>query len=203
MPSTLLERLRTLPAAGAVLAALGGEPRRLGGRRGRARPAAGRRAERPRPRRRGRRAGRRAPRGRAARRRGAGPRALRHGDGARPPRATFDLAGARRESAIRGRARCRTSSSARRSQDDLARRDFTVNTIALRLADGELLGAPAARDGSRRARCCACCTTPRSATTRRGCCGWRATRPGSGSRSSPHTAALAGLAVVGRARCGR
>ncbi len=30
-------------------------------------------------------------------------------------------------------------------EDDLARRDFTVNALALRLADGELMGAPGAR----------------------------------------------------------
>ena len=65
----------------------------------------------------------------AARRRGAGPRALRHGHGARPRRRRSTSPG-RAARATRSPARCPSSSWARRSQDDLARRDFTVNALA-------------------------------------------------------------------------
>ena len=58
--------------------------------------------------------------------------------------AVFDLAGARRESYPRPGALPVVELGAALA-DDLARRDFTVNTLALRLADGELRGVPAAR----------------------------------------------------------
>ena len=136
--------------------------------------------------------------GGAARRRGrssttaSGPRRCARADVA------FDLAGARRETYARPGALPDVELGAS-LEEDLARRDFTVNTLALRLADGALTGWPGAERGPRRGRCCACSTTARSATTRRGCCGWRATRHGSASQPEPRTGALAAAAVTGGA----
>ena len=143
MPSTLIERLRGLPAAEPVLAALGGEPRvwvvggavrdlLLGGVpsdldlvvEGDALAVARRAAER------------------------LGAEVLVHerfGTATvRSPDAAFDLAGARRESYPEPGALPVVELGVP-LEDDLARRDFTVNTLALRLADGELMGAPGAR----------------------------------------------------------
>jgi tRNA nucleotidyltransferase (CCA-adding enzyme) len=58
--------------------------------------------------------------------------------------AVFDLAGARRERYPQAGALPEVELGAP-LLDDLARRDFTVNTLALRLADGELQGVPEAR----------------------------------------------------------
>jgi len=144
VPSTLLERLRALPAAEPVLAALGGEPRvwvvggavrdlLLGGTpsdldlvvEGDALVVARRAAER------------------------LGGEVLVHerfGTATvRGPDAAFDLAGARRES-YREPGALPVVELGATLEDDLARRDFTVNTLALRLADGELRGAPGARE---------------------------------------------------------
>jgi tRNA nucleotidyltransferase (CCA-adding enzyme) len=60
----------------------------------------------------------------------------------------FDVAGARRESYPRPGALPVVELGATLAED-LARRDFTVNTLALRLADGELTGAPGAEDDLR------------------------------------------------------
>ncbi len=144
MPSTLLERLRILPAAGPVLAALGGEPRvwvvggavrdlLLGGVpsdldlvvEGDALVVARRAADR------------------------LGGEVLVHerfGTATvHGPEGSFDLAGARRESYPQPGSLPVVELGAP-LQDDLARRDFSVNTLALRLADGELLGVPDARE---------------------------------------------------------
>jgi tRNA nucleotidyltransferase (CCA-adding enzyme) len=59
--------------------------------------------------------------------------------------AAFDLAGARRESYPRPGALPEVELGAT-LEEDLARRDFTVNTLALRLADGALTGWPGAQD---------------------------------------------------------
>ena len=96
------------------------------------------------------------------------------------PDATFDLAGARRERYERPGALPDVELGAS-LRDDLARRDFTVNAIALHLADGELIWYPQAEDDLRAGARCGCCTTARSGTTRRACCGSCATAPGSGS----------------------
>jgi tRNA nucleotidyltransferase (CCA-adding enzyme) len=61
------------------------------------------------------------------------------------PEATFDLAGARRESYERPGALPDVELGAS-LDEDLARRDFTVNAIALHLADGELTFHAGARD---------------------------------------------------------
>jgi tRNA nucleotidyltransferase (CCA-adding enzyme) len=55
----------------------------------------------------------------------------------------FDLAGARRETYARPGALPDVELGAT-LEEDLARRDFTVNTLALRLVDGELTGFPGA-----------------------------------------------------------
>ena len=57
----------------------------------------------------------------------------------------FDIAGARRETYPRPGALPEVTLGAR-LEDDLARRDFTVNTLAVRLADGTLTGLPGARE---------------------------------------------------------
>jgi len=57
----------------------------------------------------------------------------------------FDLAGARRETYARPGALPEVELGAP-LEEDLARRDFTVNTLALRLADGTLTGWPGAQD---------------------------------------------------------
>ena len=85
----------------------------------------------------------------------------------------------------RARRAARGGARARRSREDLARRDFTVNAIAVRLADGGGRGVAARARGPRGAACCASCTRARSSTTRRGCCGWPATRRGSASSPTP------------------
>jgi tRNA nucleotidyltransferase (CCA-adding enzyme) len=60
----------------------------------------------------------------------------------------FDVAGARRETYARPGALPDVELGAT-LEDDLARRDFTVNTLALRLRDGELAGWPGAEDDLR------------------------------------------------------
>ena len=144
MSSTLIERLRALPAAGPVLTALGGEPRvwvvggavrdlLLGGVpsdldlvvEGDALVVARRAAERL--------------GGEMTAHERFGTATVRSAETA------FDLAGARRERYEQPGALPAVELGAP-LQDDLARRDFTVNTLALRLADGELMGAPGARE---------------------------------------------------------
>jgi tRNA nucleotidyltransferase (CCA-adding enzyme) len=144
VPSTLLERLRALPAAEPVLAALDGEPRVwvVGGAvrdllldgspseldlvvEGDALEVA-------------RRAARRLD-GEMLVHERFGTASVRSDAG------TFDLAGARRESYPRPGALPVVELRAT-LEDDLLRRDFTVNTLALRLADGELRSAPGARE---------------------------------------------------------
>ena len=143
MPSTLLERLRALPAAGPVIAALGGEPRVwvVGGAvrdlllgdlpsdldlvvEGDAVAVAQRAAERL--------------GGDALVHERFGTATVRAAD------AGFDLAGARRERYPQPGALPVVELGAA-LEEDLARRDFTVNAIALRLADGELRAVPGAR----------------------------------------------------------
>jgi len=60
----------------------------------------------------------------------------------------FDLAGARRESYPRPGALPEVTLGAS-MRDDLARRDFTVNAMAVRLTDGELTAWPGAEDDLR------------------------------------------------------
>jgi len=67
------------------------------------------------------------------------------------PEATFDLAGARRERYDRPGALPDVELGAS-LRDDLARRDFTVNAIALHLADGELIWFPGSEDDLRSGR---------------------------------------------------
>jgi tRNA nucleotidyltransferase (CCA-adding enzyme) len=142
--STLLDRLRALPAAGPLLEALAGEPRvwvvggavrdlLLGGTpgdldlvvEGDALVVARRAAERL--------------DGEMVAHERFGTATVRSAE------ATFDLAGARRETYPRPGALPVVALGAS-LQDDLARRDFTVNTLALRLADGELAAGPGARE---------------------------------------------------------
>jgi tRNA nucleotidyltransferase (CCA-adding enzyme) len=144
VPSTLLERLRALPAAEPVLAALAGEPRvwvvggavrdlLLGGTpsdldlvvEGDALVVARRAAQRL--------------GGEVLVHERFGTATVRGAD------AAFDLASARRESYPQPGALPVVELGAA-LEEDLARRDFTVNTLALRLADGELRGAPGARE---------------------------------------------------------
>jgi tRNA nucleotidyltransferase (CCA-adding enzyme) len=61
------------------------------------------------------------------------------------PAASFDLAAARRERYPRPGALPEVEPGAS-LREDLERRDFTVNAIALHLADGELLALPGAKD---------------------------------------------------------
>jgi tRNA nucleotidyltransferase (CCA-adding enzyme) len=142
VPSTLLERLRALPAAEPVLAALGGDPRVWvaggavrdllldrspseldlvveGDAAEVARRAAGRLG------------------GEAVVHERFGTATVRFEDD------WFDLAGARRESYPQPGTLPMVKLGATLEQD-LDRRDFTVNTLALRLADGELRSAPGA-----------------------------------------------------------
>ena len=96
----------------------------------------------------------------------------------------------RAASATRRRGRC-PRSSRRRIEEDLARRDFTVNAIAVTLADGELLAADGALEDLASA---AAARAARAQLRRRPdarCCGSRATPSGSASRSSRAPAALA------------
>jgi len=67
------------------------------------------------------------------------------------PDVTFDLAGARRERYERPGALPDVELGAS-LRDDLARRDFTVNAIALHLADGELVWFPGAEEDLRSGR---------------------------------------------------
>ena len=67
------------------------------------------------------------------------------------PDATFDLAGARRERYARPGALPEVELGAT-LRDDLERRDFTVNAIALHLADGELVWLPGAEADLRAGR---------------------------------------------------
>jgi tRNA nucleotidyltransferase (CCA-adding enzyme) len=144
VPSTLLERLRALPAAEPVLRALGGEPRvwvvggavrdlLLGGApseldlvvEGDALVVARRAAERL-----------------------EGEVLVHERFGTATvsgPDAEFDVAGSRRERYPQPGALPLVELGAP-LEEDLARRDFTVNALALRLADGELAGAPGARE---------------------------------------------------------
>jgi tRNA nucleotidyltransferase (CCA-adding enzyme) len=143
VPSTLLERLRALPAAAPVLTALAGESRvwlvggavrdlLLGGApsdldlvvEGDALVVARRAAERI--------------GGEMVAHERFGTATVRGED------AAFDLAGARREHYPHPGALPVVELGAT-LEEDLARRDFTVNTLGLRLADGELVGAPGAR----------------------------------------------------------
>jgi tRNA nucleotidyltransferase (CCA-adding enzyme) len=64
------------------------------------------------------------------------------------PGAVFDLAGARRERYERPGALPEVELGAS-LEEDLARRDFTVNAIALHLADGEIVALPGAREDLR------------------------------------------------------
>ena len=66
--------------------------------------------------------------------------------------------------------------------EDLRRRDFTVNAMAIELSSGDVRPARSARGPrrSRRGAGCACCIRSRSWRTRPGCSARRATRPGSG-----------------------
>ncbi len=66
----------------------------------------------------------------------------------RAPGAVFDLATARSEGYARPGALPDVTLGAT-LEEDLARRDFTVNALALRLADGELRGVPGAEDDLR------------------------------------------------------
>jgi tRNA nucleotidyltransferase (CCA-adding enzyme) len=145
VPSTLLERLRALPAAELLLAALGGEPRVwvVGGAvrdlllgetpsrdldlvvEGDAHEVA-------------RRAARRLD-GEVLVHERFGTATVRKED------AAFDLAGARRETYPQPGALPVVEPGAT-IEEDLLRRDFTVNTFALRLADGELRSVPGARE---------------------------------------------------------
>ena len=192
MPSTLLERLRALPAAEPVLAALGGEPRvwvvggavcdlLLGGTpsdldlvvEGDALVVARRAAERL--------------GGEVLVHERFGTATVRGAD------AAFDLASARRESYPQPGALPVVELGAA-LEEDLARRDFTVNTLALRLADGELRGAPGAReDLDARLLRVLHDASFRDDPTRL----LRLARYGArlGFAVEPHTAALAGLAV--------
>jgi len=142
--STLLERLHALPAAGPVLAALGGEARvwvvggavrdlLLGGMpgdldlvvEGDALEVARRAAERL--------------DGEVLVHERFGTATVRGAD------AVFDLAGARRERYPQPGSLPVVELGAP-LEEDLARRDFTVNTLALRIVDGKLIGAPGARE---------------------------------------------------------
>ena len=67
------------------------------------------------------------------------------------PEATFDLAGARRERYERPGALPEVELGAS-LREDLERRDFTVNAIALHLADGELTWLPGAEEDLRAGR---------------------------------------------------
>jgi tRNA nucleotidyltransferase (CCA-adding enzyme) len=67
------------------------------------------------------------------------------------PDTAFDLAGARRERYVSPGALPEVELGAS-LQDDLARRDFTVNAIALHLADGETVWFPGAEDDLRTRR---------------------------------------------------
>jgi len=144
VPSTLLERLRALPAAGPVLTALAGEPAvwvvggavrdlLLGGApsdldlvvEGDALAVARRAADRL--------------GGEMVAHERFGTATVRGAEGA------FDLAGARREIYPQPGALPVVELGATLTED-LARRDFSVNTLALRLADGELAGVPGARE---------------------------------------------------------
>ena len=141
-------RARALPAA-----AGGGRPR---GRRRRVRPRrlAGARAARARPRR------SRATRWRSRARSGGEvdrARAVRHGD-RRAARAGASTSRWRAASATRRPGRCR-SSSRRRIEEDLARRDFTVNAIAVTLDGRRCSRAERALEDLAARHACACSTT--------------------------------------------
>ena len=115
---------------------------------------------------------------------------------ARPPCAgalVLDLARAAR--ALPCRARCPRWSWAT-IEEDLARRDFTVNAIAVALADGTMAQVEHAEEDLRAGRR-ACSTTRRSPTTRRGCSGSPATPRGSAAPSSPHGRARGGGGLDG------
>ena len=79
-------------------------------------------------------------------------------------------------------------------EEDLARRDFTVNAIALGL-DGRCAACRTALEDLDAGAASACCTTRASATTRRACCAPSATRRAWASRSSRRTEALARAAA--------
>ena len=156
---------------------------RARGRRRGARRAAGAHAARARPGRRGRRGGRGPPRRPPGGRRA---RPCTSASARRPcaPTASSSTSRGRAARPTRARARCRTCSWARRWPRTSARRDFSVNAIAVALADGDVTEWQGARATSPPAGCASCTTGP-SATTPRGCCGWSATRTGSGSRRTP------------------
>ena len=185
--------LRRAPARGRR-----GHDRRAPRRRRGARPAARARAERARRRRRGRHR-RRSPRASAPAAEPAGrARALR----ARRPCGSGSAAGTSRARArrpTRAPARCPTCAPPATLEQDLLRRDVTINALALDLADGDAARRPARRGGPRRRAGCACCTTRASSTTRRGCGAWRATRRGWASRSRSTRPGSRAEAVAGGA----
>ena len=159
---------------------------RLPGRRRRARPAARPRARRHRPGRRGRRRGAR----RAARRRGGRARALRHREG-RASTATRSTSPRPAPRPTRTPARCPRWSRRPAIEADLARRDFTINAMAI-----PLRGEPRADRPPRRARptsrpgCCASCTRrsfarrPDPGAARRALRGALRLRAGAGDRGA-------------------
>ena len=173
-----MDPLRAAPGADDRARRPGGRAGRLGGRRRGARRAARPRAARARPGGRGRRAGRRAARGRARRRHADRPRALRDRDDQHRrlrvrPRRRAHARRYERPGCAAGRW-----SSARRSSEDLARRDFTVNAIAVQPRRRRAHASGRARARTSTTACCASCTSARSSTTRRGCCGSSATPRG-------------------------
>ena len=106
----------------------------------------------------------------------------------RSPAATFDVVTARTEAYAAPGALPDVRPGASIEQD-LARRDFTVNAIALRVADGALVEWPGAREDLA-AGVLRCSPSARSRTIRRACCAWRDTPRDSGSSRIPRTDAL-------------
>ena len=105
----------------------------------------------------------------------------------------------RAASATSARVRCPRSSSARRSPrtSRAATSPSTRSPSGWRTASWQAL--PRRRSRTSRRGGCACCTSARSSTTPRGCCGWSATRRGCASRSRRSRASWAFAAVEGGA----